>query len=115
MKKNINKIFRKIKEKIKNITGKINNKKEVIKIKELYKKYKKELEIMLILISYIFIYYNLFMLSINAGLYLWYKGFDFLVFSSIIFYIGLLLYTTYFKFKSPYKVLAMVLVIEILI
>ncbi len=126
MKKNINKILSKIKEKANRVNNKINSNKEIKKIKEfynnyqkkainLYNKYKKELENTLILISYIFIYYSFIMLIVNSGIYLWYQGFSFGVFISMMLYLCLLIYTIRFKFKSPYKILAMIMIIEVLI
>ncbi len=126
MKKNISKFLTKIKEKINKVNIKINSNEEVKKIKsfyykyktkmvKLYNKYKKELENTLILISYIFIYYSFIMLIINSFIYLWYQGFNFIVFISMIIYLGLLISTVRFKFKSPYKILAMIMIIEVLI
>ncbi len=126
MKKKISKFLSKIKEKTKKVNDKINSNKEIKKIKvfynkyetkmvKLYNKYKKELENTLILISYIFIYYSFIMLIINSFIYLWYQGFNFIVFISMIIYLGLLICTIRFKFKSPYKILAMIMIIEVLI
>ncbi len=126
MKKNIEKILTKIKENTKKFKNKINSNKDIKRIKsiynkytqkivDLYKKYKKELENTLILISYIFIYYSFVVLIVNSGIYLWYQGFNLMVLLSMLFYIGLFIYTLSFKFKSPYKILAMVMIIEILI
>ncbi len=126
MKKKVKEISNKTREKFVGFKKKISKNKDIKKINNFYnickkkvnyfyKKYKKELENTLILLSYIFIYYSLIMLIINAGIYLWYKGFDFLVFLSILAYLGLLIYTIKIKFKSPYKILAIILLIEILI
>ncbi len=126
MKKNVKELLNKIKEKFIRLKHKIGSNKEVKKINSIFNKYKKklnnlyiknkkELENILILISYIFIYYNLIILTINAGIYLWYKGFNFLIFFSMLIYLCLLIYTMRIKFKSPYKILAMILIIEILI